>query len=81
MAGVDGRDPWHDFISLREELELYKPKLLKKPYLIAANKMDLAQSRNNLEVFSKKAKEAVVPISCKTGSNLDNLVENIYHIL
>ncbi|MCK5306167.1 MAG: Obg family GTPase CgtA [Candidatus Omnitrophica bacterium] len=81
MAGVDGRNPWDDFVSLREELGLYKPKLLKKPYLIAANKMDLAQSRKNLEVFSKKTKEIAVPISCKTGNNLDNLVENIYHIL
>ena len=44
MAGVDGRDPRDDYKHLLRELELYDPALLRKPRLVAANKMDLPEA-------------------------------------
>src|SRR5688572_7993123 len=39
MAGIDGRDPGEDYRHLLKELELYDSALLKKPRIVAANKM------------------------------------------
>ena len=39
-AGTEGRDPVADIIAINKELEAYDPALLKKPQVIAANKMD-----------------------------------------
>lgn len=73
MAGVDGRDPRDDYAHLLEELRLYDAKLLKKPRLIAANKMDLDAAAANLRLFRRKHKVDVVEISCLGGAGLDTL--------
>ena len=39
-AGTEGRDPIADIRAIMKELEAYDPKLLEKPQVIAANKMD-----------------------------------------
>jgi GTP-binding protein len=65
MAGVDGRDPRDDYKNLLKELELYNPVLLKKPRLIAANKMDEDAAAANLRKFKTRYKSAaLIPISC-----------------
>jgi len=74
MAGVDGRDPLEDYQHLREELENYSPELLKKPLMIAANKMDEPAAAENLKRFKKKFKKVpVLKISCLSGEGLDEL--------
>ena len=54
MAGTDARKPWDDFKQLRKELELYNPKMLKKPYVVAANKMDMEESQDHLRSFKRR---------------------------
>jgi len=54
MAGTDARKPWDDFKQLRKELELYDPKMLKKPYVVAANKMDMEDSQAHLRSFKRR---------------------------
>ena len=74
MAGVDGRDPLEDYKHLREELENYSPELLKKPILVAANKMDEPAAVDNLKRFKKKFKKVpILKISCLSGEGLDEL--------
>ena len=73
MAGVDGRNPLDDFKQVLKELELYDPKLLKRPRLIAANKMDLPESVGNLKAFRRKIKQALVPISAEKKQGLEEL--------
>ena len=66
MAGIDGRKPYDDFIHLKRELELYMRGLSKRPALIAANKMDLPESVENLaELREKLASDSIeiIPIS------------------
>jgi GTPase len=78
IAGVDGRDPLEDFKVLKNELDEYNPELMKKPYLVACNKMDLEKAQENFDVFRKKArvrKELIFPISCATKEGLDVLVK------
>lgn len=50
-ASVEGRDPVSDIRAINEELRSYDEKLLSKPQIIAANKMDV--------LFDEKEREAV----------------------
>ncbi len=45
IAGSEGRHPIEDLQSLRREVDLYDPRLSKRPWCILANKIDLPQSR------------------------------------
>jgi GTP-binding protein len=60
MAGTDGRKPWDDYQSLLRELELYDPALLKRPRLIAANKMDEPSAAENLRGFKRRIRKTSV---------------------
>jgi len=70
MAGSEGRDPISDYQSLRKELGLYDPTLLKKPFAVIANKADIAESADYTKAFKRKYRKVrVVAISAleKTG--------------
>lgn len=70
MGGVDGRLPWDDLAHLRQELEFYMKGLSKRPALIIANKMDLPNAAENLELLRLElAAETIeiVPISASSG--------------
>lgn len=79
MAGVDGRKPYDDFIHLKRELELYMRGLSKRPALIAANKMDLPESAENLAELRKELASdpiEIVPISADK-MELDGLIAKL----
>ena len=64
MAGTDNREPWDDYRSLLEELELYDPSLLERPRLVVANKMDEPPAEANLKSFKRRVRKVpVLPIS------------------
>ncbi|MDD2217038.1 MAG: GTPase ObgE [Eubacteriales bacterium] len=42
VSGSEGRDPIDDFDKINYELEKYNPELIKKPQIVAANKIDLS---------------------------------------
>jgi GTPase len=73
MAGNDGRDPREDYRQLLNELKLYDPALLKKPRLVAANKMDLPEAAANLSKFKRRYKVDALEISCLEGTGLEEL--------
>lgn len=77
MAGYDTRDPLADYESLRNELRLYDPRLLEKEIIVAANKMDLPEAKDNLKRFKKKYKTKIFPISCLSEEGIDDLKENL----
>lgn len=77
-SGIDGRDPMADFKVLKSELKSYLPELLKRPYLIALNKIDDDASEPNLKAFKKAfPKEKPHLISALTGEGLSTLVSDI----
>ncbi len=41
VSGSEGRDPIEDFDKINKELEAYSPRILKKPQIVAANKIDM----------------------------------------
>jgi len=77
MAGFEGRDPLQDYRSINAELKKYSPLLVKKPQVIAANKMDLEQAAKNLVRFKKAIKKKVYPISALNKEGLEELIEAV----
>ena len=53
MGSVEGRNPYEDFVTINKELENFNKKLIKKPMIVIANKMDMPDSEKNLEEFKK----------------------------
>lgn len=48
VSGSEGRDPRDDFDKINAELMAYSPKILKKPQIVAANKIDeLGEGEND----------------------------------
>lgn len=77
MAAIDGRDPREDYATLLGELKKYDPRLLDKPRLVAANKMDLPEAKPNLAKFKRRHKVSIVPISCTEHTALGRLKETL----
>ena len=77
MSGIEGRDPYDDYMTINKELSDFNKKLLDKPQIIVANKMDLESSKENLKEFKKKVKEDVFEISAINSEGLDKLLIKI----
>jgi GTP-binding protein len=81
MASIEGRDPYEDYKTIRKELEDFDKKLLKKPEIIVANKMDMDSAKENLEEFKKKVDSEIFEISAIKGEGLDELLVKIADVL
>jgi len=79
-AGVDGRDPYEDFLTLRKELEHYSPLILKKPFVVALNKVDLEEAKEYLDTFKERYpfdSSTLFEISCKEETGIASLLEKV----
>ena len=78
MAGSEGRDPISDYQSLRKELRLYDPKLLKKKFAVIANKADIAGSADYTKAFRQKyPKVQVIEISALEKTGLKKIFQSV----
>lgn len=77
MSGFEGRDPLEDYKNINHELKNYGSELIKKPQVIAANKMDLDGAAENLRRFRKAVKKKVYPISALHKEGLEELIEAV----
>ncbi len=59
MAGSEGRDPYEDFVLINKELEEYKYRLLERPQIVVANKMDEDGAEENLKRFKEKVGDSI----------------------
>jgi GTP-binding protein len=74
VAGSEGRNPAEDLQNLRQEIDLYDPTLSSRPWLVAANKMDLPNASENLEILRRRfPKISILPISAAKGEGIDAL--------
>jgi GTP-binding protein len=59
MGGCEGRDPYEDYLAINKELGEYQYRLLERPQIVIANKMDEVGAEENLENFKKKVGDNV----------------------
>ncbi len=84
MSGLEGREPYEDFLTINEELEQYNLRLTERPQIIVANKMDMPESEENLKVFKEKLNDSnalIFPISALTRTGLDGLLHAVVDML
>lgn len=79
-ASVEGRDPLDDIKKINAELEAYNPELLKKPQVIAANKIDVFYGDDEETTLTLLREEfepqgiKVFPISAVAGKGVKELL-------
>ena len=87
-ASVEGRDPVEDIRTIMKELEAYNPELLKRPQVIAANKMDaVGEDEESVFILQQLRKTfepegiRVFPISAVTGKGVKELLYFVNDLL
>lgn len=78
------RDVVEDYKTINKELSSYNEKLSTKKQIIAANKLDLPGSEENLEKLKKalKGKDVeIMPISAVTGKGIKELFNKVSTLL
>lgn len=81
MSGFEGRDPYEDYMVINKELKDFDEKLIKKPQVIIANKMDMENAKENLKKFKEKVKEEVFEISALNNEGIDKVLIKIADVL
>ena len=84
MSGSELRNPYDDYILINKELKDFNEKLLKKPQIIIANKMDLDGAKDNLIEFKKKLNNPnikIYEVSAITNTGLMPVIDVLADIL
>ncbi|HFU9637444.1 TPA: GTPase ObgE [Streptococcus agalactiae] len=90
MSASEGRDPYDDYVSINNELETYNLRLMERPQIIVANKMDMPDSEDNLAAFKEKLAAnydefddmpMIFPISSLAHQGLENLMDATAELL
>jgi GTPase len=76
MASMEGRNPYEDYVTINNELEQYNLRLMERPQIIVANKMDMPGAEENLAQFKNKLTEdyPIFPISAVTRIGIRELL-------
>ena len=60
----------------------YDPKLSERPWIVVANKMDLAEAKEHLKAFKRRYKKIeIFPVSADRGEGLEELKQRIGDIV
>lgn len=83
LSGIEGRDPYDDFTTLRQEITAHSPTLAEKPFLVALNKVDAPEAHSHLALFKQRypfAPATLLEISALTGQGLPQLTQQMRQI-
>lgn len=82
MGANDGRDPVEDFRIINNELEQYQMRLMERPQVVLANKMDLDDAEVNLQRFKAAYPDVIVyPTVTIIAEGLDEVLYKIADLL
>ncbi|MDD3341890.1 MAG: GTPase ObgE [Bacilli bacterium] len=74
MSGFEGRDPYEDYVTINQELASFNKKIIEKPQIIIANKMDMPSSTLHLEKFKEKVDLPIYPISAAEDMGISDVL-------
>lgn len=82
MSAEEGRNPIDDYQMILSELEKYDQKLINKPHIIIANKMDQESAKENIIKFKNQYKEEkIFEISALNNTGIDDLVNYLVDLV
>ncbi|HCW54774.1 MAG TPA: GTPase CgtA [Clostridium sp.] len=84
ISGVEGREPFEDFVKINEELKKYSVKLWDRPQIVVANKADMLYDDSVYEDFKKKVEELgykVFKMSAATNEGVDAVMKEASRML
>lgn len=81
MGGYSGRYPYEDYMIINNELKAFNEKILDKPQIVIANKMDMPGALDNLAKFKKHTDVPVYEISAITGDGLSVVAAKLADML
>lgn len=85
VSGSEGRDPIEDFDKINNELARYSEHLMKKPQIVAANKIDMVDEDgpeyNRFKEYVESKGYKVFPISAPINVGVPQLMEEAAKIL
>ncbi|AEJ25580.1 GTPase ObgE [Streptococcus equi subsp. zooepidemicus ATCC 35246] len=90
MSAAEGRDPYEDYVAINKELEAYNLRLMERPQIIVANKMDMPEAKEQLQRFKEQLAAQyddfdelpmIFPISSLAHQGLDSLLEATAELL
>ena len=75
MSAFEGRNPYEDYVTINKELENFNPKILTKPQIVIANKMDMPGAEENLKEFKEQVKDVeIYPMSSLANIGVDKVL-------
>lgn len=93
ISGSEGRDPKEDFDKINDELRKYSERLIKKPQIVVANKLDVlgcSEYPEDLEICDEYIEFKdyvnskgfnVFPMSAVTGAGVEEVLKEAYRLL
>ena len=81
ISGIEGRDPYEDFVTINAELENYSIKLVGLEQIVVANKCDLLEDEGVIDEFEKKIGKNVVRVSAISNSGTKEMLSQIVDLL
>lgn len=84
ISSSEGRDPIKDYDTINEELKNFNPKLVERPQIVAANKIDIANDNELVDKFINHVSQdnrEVIKISAATGEGIKELMDRaLYYV-
>lgn len=82
MGSLEGRDPVEDYRIINDELEKYQYRLLERPQVVVANKMDLDDAEANLARFKEAYPDVeVFPVCTIIHEGLQDLLYRVMELV
>ncbi|MDE6605931.1 MAG: GTPase ObgE [Clostridia bacterium] len=81
ISGIEGRDPYDDFVTINSELENYSTKLAGLEQIVVANKCDLLEDESVVNEFEKKIGKKVIRVSAISNSGTKEMLSQIVDLL
>ncbi|MDE6210760.1 MAG: GTPase ObgE [Clostridia bacterium] len=81
ISGIEGRDPYEDFVTINSELENYSTKLAGLEQIVVANKCDLLEDESAVDEFEKKIGKKVIRVSAISNSGTKEMLSQIVDLL
>lgn len=77
IIDISCEEPWKHFETLKFEMSQFSKELPTRPQIIVANKIDVPEAKENLEILREMYDTPIIPISAKMGTNINVLLADI----